>query len=110
MVLLIGGLLGFLFLLRVGGVLTPFLWAIVVSYIFNPLVTALCRRTRLPRGAVVGGSYLLVIAGLAVVLDLAIPRLNEQLTQFSNDLPTHYQRPASTLLRLHQPAADHCRI
>ena len=31
--------------LRVAGILTPFLWAIVVAYAFNPLVRALQRRS-----------------------------------------------------------------
>jgi predicted PurR-regulated permease PerM len=87
-VLLIGGVLGFLFLLRIAGILHPFLWAIVVAYILNPVVRGLCRRTGIPRAAAVTLIYLIGVGSIVAVLSLAIPRLNEQVSQLANDLPS----------------------
>jgi predicted PurR-regulated permease PerM len=86
-VLAVIGFLAFLFLVRIGGILTPFMWAVVVAYAFNPLVALLCRRTGLPRSVIVGAGYLVVIGLFVGLLSLAIPRLNEQITQLANDLP-----------------------
>jgi predicted PurR-regulated permease PerM len=86
-VLAVVAFLAFLFLVRVGGILTPFLWAVVVAYAFNPLVALLCRRTGLPRSVIVVAAYLIVIGVFAALLSVAIPRLNEQITQLANDLP-----------------------
>jgi predicted PurR-regulated permease PerM len=81
------GLIAFLFLLRIASMLTPFLWAVVVAYAFAPLIRRICRVTRLPRFAVVSAVYLAWIGALAVLLTLAVPRLNAQINQLANDLP-----------------------
>lgn len=89
---LIGGvILIVLFLLRISGILTPFLWGIVVAYAFNPLVRALNRRTGLPRGVIVGGMYLIAIASIVALFSAAIPELNEQATQLAQKLPAEWQ-------------------
>ncbi|HVA91565.1 MAG TPA: AI-2E family transporter [Chloroflexota bacterium] len=82
------GLLAFLFLLRVASILTPFLWGIVAAYCFNPLVRVLCRRSRLPRFVVVAALYVAWIGALVAVFSVAVPRLNAQVNQLANDLPT----------------------
>ncbi len=87
-ILAVVGLLGFLFLLRIASILSPFLWGIVVAYAFSPLIRPLCRLTRLPRFAVVSAVYLAWLGALALVLAIAIPRLNAQINQLANDLPT----------------------
>src|ERR1700710_881731 len=40
------GLLGFLFLLRIASILSPFLWGVVVAYAFSTLIRPICRHTR----------------------------------------------------------------
>lgn len=87
LVLLGGAALLIALLIRLGGILTPFLWAIVVAYAFNPLVGLIQRRLGMPRLAVIGLLYLLVLGSVASILTTAVPRLNEQVTQFSRDLP-----------------------
>ncbi|MGH2346972.1 MAG: AI-2E family transporter, partial [Chloroflexota bacterium] len=82
------GLIGFLFLLRIASILSPFLWGVVVAYAFAPLVRLICRVTRLPRFVVVSAVYLAWIGILAILLTLAVPRLNAQINQLANDLPT----------------------
>jgi len=86
--LTVAGLLCAFLLLRLSGILTPFLWAIVVAYAFNPVIGSIGKRTGLPRGAIVGGIYVLGISGFILLLSITIPRLNQQVTEFSNDLPT----------------------
>jgi predicted PurR-regulated permease PerM len=87
-VLLVGGVLGFLFLLRIASILHPFLWAIVVAYILNPIVRGLCRRTGMPRPLAVALIYLAGIGAIVTVLALAVPQLNSQITQLAYDLPS----------------------
>jgi predicted PurR-regulated permease PerM len=82
------GLLGFLFLLRIASILSPFLWGVVVAYAFSPLIRWICRYTRLPRFAVVSAVYLAWLGALALLLAVAVPRLNAQINQLANDLPT----------------------
>lgn len=86
-VLAVCAFLVFLFVVRVAGILTPFLWAVVVAYAFNPLIGMACRRTGLPRLAVVSLAYCLVIGSLIALLSVTVPRLNQQVTQLANDLP-----------------------
>jgi predicted PurR-regulated permease PerM len=81
------GLLGFLFLLRIASILSPFLWGVVVAYAFSPLIRRICRYTRLPRFAVVSAVYLAWLGALALLLAVAVPRLNAQINQLANDLP-----------------------
>lgn len=87
-VLVVVGVLGFLFLLRVSSILTPFLWAIVMAYILNPLVALLSRNTRAPRVVAVVCVYLAGIGIVAGLLYLAIPRLSAQVAQLTSDLPS----------------------
>lgn len=86
-ILAVVGLLGFLFLLRIASILSPFLWGVVVAYAFSPLIRYICRYTRLPRFAVVSAVYLTWLGALALVLAVAVPRLNAQINQLANDLP-----------------------
>ncbi len=56
---------GLLFLLyRTAHLLSPFIWALVATYIFNPPVTYLTRRTHLPRFVWIILLYVVVIAAV----------------------------------------------
>ena len=87
-ILAVLGLLAFLFLLRIASILTPFLWGIVAAYCFNPLIRMVCHRTHLPRFVVVSALYLAWIGALIALFSVAVPRLNAQVNQLANDLPT----------------------
>lgn len=82
------GLFGFLFLVRISGMLSPFLWAIVFAYAFGPLIGWIAGRTGLPRTLVVIIVYLLGLAALIGFLAIAIPRLNAEVTELANALPS----------------------
>lgn len=90
-----------LFVLRISGILTPFLWGIVVAYAFNPLVRALQRRTRLPRAAIVGVMYLIALGAVIALLSISIPELNEQTTQLARELPIVVQNWEAQYLGTH---------
>ncbi len=87
-VLVVVGVLGFMFLLRVSSILAPFLWAIVMAYILNPLAGMLNKRAKMPRPLAVVAIYLVGIGAIAGLLYLAIPRLSAQVTQLTSELPS----------------------
>ncbi len=83
----------FFFLVR--GDVQPFLLAAVVSYIVNPLVGVVQRKTRAPRVIVVGAIVIAAIAGIALIVATALPglradamHLSGQLSQLNNYLIT----------------------
>lgn len=86
-VLIVGAIALVFFFLQISGVLDPFLWAIVVAYAFNPLVSTISRRSGLPRSAIIGIMYILVFVALAALVAAALPALNDQVAQFSRELP-----------------------
>lgn len=84
--------LAVLLLRAVGGLITPFVWAIVTAYLFNPVVTAL--NTRLRIGRVWWVVLLYVVGGGAVALGInwLVPRLANQYTDFIAALPSFATR------------------
>lgn len=82
-----------LWLLReVGGLITPFIWAVITAYLLNPLVTALANRTRLGRGWWVVLLY--IVAGLLIYLgaNWGVPRLANQYQDLVASLPAFSER------------------
>jgi predicted PurR-regulated permease PerM len=73
------------------GVLLPFLFAIVVSYVLSPVVDAAERRRpfgrQLPRWAVVVLLYLCLIGGTVTVITFSVPRLASELTRLAREVP-----------------------
>lgn len=76
-----------LLLRAVGGLLTPFIWAVITAYLFNPLVRVLSARTGLGRGWWVILIYL--AAGLVIYLGVnwLAPRLGNQYADLVRSLP-----------------------
>jgi len=76
-----------LLLRAVGGLLTPFIWAVITAYLLNPLVRVLNARTRLGRGWWVILIYL--AAGLVIYLGFnwLAPRLANQYADLVRSLP-----------------------
>jgi predicted PurR-regulated permease PerM len=93
-----------LFLLVVRGVLTPFVWAIVVAYALSPLVDWLVVRTGARRIVCVALPYLLGWGLLVWALTSYIPILNAETQQLATNisvlLPELYQRYANNMQQL----------
>ncbi len=69
-----GWLLGLGLVLYLGrAVLPPFVLAIILAYLLNPLVDGLTRRLRLPRWTVIAGLYLFMLSGLGALLAVLVP-------------------------------------
>ncbi|MDN4593342.1 AI-2E family transporter [Polycladomyces subterraneus] len=75
------GLAGFL-----KAVLTPFLFAVVISYLLHPIVTMLSERG-VPRSVAVLLIYTLFIASIVVVVMNLVPMFDQQLEEMAEHLP-----------------------
>jgi predicted PurR-regulated permease PerM len=64
-------------------VLTPFIIAAVLAYVFSPLIDELQERTRLPRPAVVVAIYVLLVAALALTIWFVETRLVREVRTLS---------------------------
>lgn len=71
----------------VGGLINPFIWAIITAYLLNPLVSFCAARTRISRGWWVIMLY--IIAGLLIYLaaNWVVPRLARQYSDLVDALP-----------------------
>ena len=79
--LIIGGLfLVFIYLER--GILSPFLLAVIVAYLLNPLVNIIHRRLKTPRPVSVLIVYLVFVATLGLVFFSLASRLFDELSEF----------------------------
>ncbi len=76
------------------GIIGPFVVAAVVAYAFSPVISAVQTRTRLPRVAVVGLGYLVVLAIVVVFAVLAAQKAGQELT----DLTSGGRDPISSAL------------
>ena len=66
------------------GVIGPFVVAGILAYAFSPVVSAVQRRTRLPRLVVVGVGYMLVLVVVAGGAYIAAERAGKELTDLSS--------------------------
>jgi len=72
-------------------VLTPFLIAVVIAYLLNPLVARLHKRG-VPRGTAIVIIYFVFFLFLTAALLNAIPLLIEQLREFGEQIPHLFQQ------------------
>ena len=105
-------LMVFWLLSTTGSVLAPFVLAVVLSYILDPLVDSLERR-RIPRTAAILLLTIPVIALLAVLAFVAIPATARELGDVLEQAPVFFQRVADwldaareRLLRVDVPLLD----
>jgi predicted PurR-regulated permease PerM len=84
-----------------GSVLAPFVLAVVLAYVLDPLVDRLEAR-RIPRVAAISILTLPAVAGLAALLFLAIPAAAEQLGDVVQSIPVLFQRAADWLENLQE--------
>lgn len=68
-------------------VLAPFLVAMIISYVLNPIVCLLNERSKVPRSIAVLLIYAAFITSLAVILANLIPMFVRQLTEMNEHLP-----------------------
>ncbi|MFX3634840.1 MAG: AI-2E family transporter [Candidatus Pristimantibacillus sp.] len=80
-------------------VLAPFLIAMIISYVLNPIVTMLHER-KVPRTIAVLLIYVLFFTGLAVILVNVIPMFMEQLQQLNEHVPDLTMRAQSLVTDL----------
>lgn len=81
------GLMG-LWLLEVTGLLlAPFLLAMLLAYVLDPVVDAL--QTRMPRPAAIGLLALPMLGVLAFVIFVLAPAVGHQLSQFISNVPAY---------------------
>ena len=71
---------------QLAGILTPFMAALLVGYIFDPLIDRVEARG-IPRGLAVGLLFLLIGVSLTLGLLLLIPALAEQIASLTSRLP-----------------------
>jgi len=82
----------------VRAVLTPVVFALVLAYIFNPLVTFMDQRMKIPRW---GGTSIIMGAGLLMFLIglvIAVPMLLEQSAQLIERLEKVYPKVVASVL------------
>jgi len=75
------------FLLAVRDLLTPMIWAMIVAYVFNPLVTTFCKRTKLHRFWGVALLYAVVAALIVSAFLFLVPHVQRELEQLERDFP-----------------------
>lgn len=80
---------GFWLLGKISGALVPFLFAMLIVYLFRGPVVMLEQRG-LKRGLAVGLCYLAGFGGLAILAFFVLPALFDQIAQFVNDFPKYY--------------------
>ncbi len=87
-------------------VTVPLLVALLLAYLFEPLVSSLTRRLRVSRPVVVGGLILSVGAGVLVLLALVVPLIIGQTMRFVQDIRAG--RFQTTILKMKDVVpADH---
>jgi predicted PurR-regulated permease PerM len=82
--LLVLGIAVLLVLWLARGIVGPFIVAGVLAYAFSPVVSAVQSRTGLPRAAVVGIGYALLLVIVGVLAFLAAERAGKELTELSS--------------------------
>jgi predicted PurR-regulated permease PerM len=92
LILLILLILALLLLYRIRGLLLPFIMAIVLAYLIEPVVKLLTHRPRLPRGAAIAFVYLLILAALVAIPVSAIPPIVNQANNLINNTPRYLRQ------------------
>ncbi|KGX89094.1 sporulation integral membrane protein YtvI [Pontibacillus litoralis] len=84
-------LIGFIVVTNLFQYTYPFIVALVMAYIMNPLVNVLVNKTRLPRGASVFISILAIIVFLLSVVTFLVLELIAGTKYLSEHLPEHFE-------------------
>jgi predicted PurR-regulated permease PerM len=92
--------------LQFADVILLFFLAWIISFILEPVVAALHRRTRLPRHLAVLTAYLAVLIAVCVAIVQLVPRLSNQIVQVAVDLPIYVDWANGQLLHLQAILAE----
>lgn len=68
-------------------VLSPFIWALVTAYIFQPIINALQRASRLPRRFISAVLFFVLFLSLGLVIGAAMPILRRQAIELAYQAP-----------------------
>ncbi len=85
----LGTFIAYLLLRYVAPLLTPFLVAVFLAFVLEPLVTFLQKRGHLPRGVAVGIAMLALFGTAGLLISLAMTRLIVELVHLSAFLPQY---------------------
>lgn len=86
MFLVVSGVLLVALLVWASEVLLPFVLAILIAYVFTPLVT-LCERIRIPRGASILVVYLVTFTVIYASVAATAPRMMAEIRNLARDTP-----------------------
>jgi predicted PurR-regulated permease PerM len=89
----------FLAVYRIRGLLLPLVTAVILSYLVNPLILLITRRTRLNRNLVIGLVYLILLAVLVSIPVSAISPIISQVNNFIGNLPRFVNQIGELLQR-----------
>ncbi len=68
-------------------ILTPFLWAAITAYVFQPLISVVVRRLHLPRPLVAICVYIAIVATIVMGILTFLPILRQQGSELANQVP-----------------------
>ena len=68
-------------------ILTPFLWAAITAYVFQPLINVFVRRLHLPRPLVAGVLYVAIVAVIVMGVLTIVPVVRQQGLELANQVP-----------------------
>lgn len=92
-----------LILYRVRGLLLPFVMAVILAYLVEPLVRLIHKRTRIPRIIVIIVIYLLIIAILIAIPVSAIPPIVGQVNVLIENFPSYIFELGVLVQQLQEP-------
>src|SRR5690242_10796000 len=72
-------ILAFILLYLARGIITPFILAAILAYIFSPLVDTVEQRLHTPRIVVILGLYVIIIGGMVLAVTLLSGQLTKEL-------------------------------
>lgn len=93
---ILGGIYGFL-----RAVLAPFIIAMIISYVLNPIVVLLNRR-KVPRTVAVLLIYAVFLTSLTVIMMNMIPMFMTQITQLNDNMPEFTMRAQGMIDRFNE--------
>ncbi len=80
-------ILAALLLYMARGIITPFILAAILAYIFSPLVDSIQGRVHVPRALIILGLYIVLIGGLALAISLLSGRLSKEINDLGKQGP-----------------------
>lgn len=82
---------GFLAIYFISKVTYPFIFAIIIAFLINPVVNLLVKRLKVPRGAAVGISLIVILAIIAGIFTLLISEMISGFNYLATVLPENIQ-------------------